>query len=492
MNQTKLLQHLGYLIFLIQISYSQVGIGTTTPEGALDIISTNDGLLIPRVALTNTSTATIVTPIKSELVYNTAATGDVTPGYYYWETTPTVASDRWIRLVANGSDWSITGNSGTSPGTNFIGTTDAQDFRIKTGVGGVDRWNISNTNNGQLQSYSLGTATAPTYSWQTDSNTGVFSPGADQLDFSTGGTARFRIPAADQVHALSLGTQALPFYSFSADTNTGVFSPGADILGFSTNSAERMRIEADGDVAIGTSSAAYKLYVRHDEDGKGVMAVDNATDGGFSGIYFRQNSAYKGHIGYVNTGGTSTFGGKGHYQLASGDRPMVFSVGTVGSELFLERMRIDQIGNVGIGLSPTAKLTLAAGTAAASTSPLKFTSGTNLTTPESGAVEFDGTNYFVTSGSTRYTLAKTLTGSASLNYGNTGNGVSEILTIIVTGAALGDPVILGIPNSVMTDGRLDFQAWVSAANTVSVRFLNLSGVNVNPGADTFKVSVVKF
>lgn len=443
MNQTKLLQYIGCLILLMQMSYSQVGIGTTTPEAALDVFSSTDGLLIPRVALTNTSTATIVTPIKSELVYNTASVGDVTPGYYYWETTPTVASDRWIRLVASGSDWSINGNAGTTAGTHFIGTTDNTDIRIKTGSTPTDRWNISHTNNGQLQSYSLGTAAIPTYSWQTD-------------------------------------------------PNTGVFSPSADVLGFATNGLERARIEADGDVGIGTASASHKLSVRYDQDGAGVMSVDNATAGGFSGVYFLQSTAYRGHIGYVNTGGASGFGGKGFYQLASGDRPMVFSVGTVGSELFLERMRIDQIGNVGIGLVPTAKLTLAAGTAAASTSPLKFTSGTNLTTPENGTVEYDGTNYFVTSASTRYTLAKILTGSPSINFASTTTGNSDTQTTTVTGAALSDPVSLGIPNALMTDGRYDFQAWVSAADTVSIRFLNLSGSTINLAAATFKISVVKF
>ncbi|MES2862590.1 MAG: hypothetical protein V4666_00575 [Bacteroidota bacterium] len=303
MNQTKILQHLGCLLFLIQISHSQVGISTTTPEAALDIVSTNDGLLIPRVALTNTTTSTITTPIKSELVYNTASVGDVTPGYYYWETTPTVASDRWIRLVTTGSDWSITGNTGTTAGTHFIGTTDAQDFRIKTGVGGVNRWNISNTNNGQLQSYSLGTAAVPTYSWQTDSD-------------------------------------------------IGIFSPSADILGFATNGLERARVEADGDIGIGTTSASYKLSVRHDQDGYGVMSVDNATAGGFSGVYLLQGTSYRGHIGYVNTGGVSTFGGKGSYQLASGNRHMLFSTNS-GAETYLERMIIAQDGRVGINTNPT-------------------------------------------------------------------------------------------------------------------------------------------
>ena len=50
---------------------------------------------------------------------------------------------------------------------------------------------------------------------------------------------------------------------------------------------------------------------------------------------------------------------------------------------------------VGIGTtSPTAVLHLKAGTATANTAPLKLTAGTNLTTPELGAIEFtdDGTN----------------------------------------------------------------------------------------------------
>ena len=122
------------LIFATVSMYAQVGVGTTTPAGALDITSTNDGLLIPRVALTNSTTATVTSPTKSELVYNTATAGDVTPGYYYWETTPTVASDRWIRLVSAipSNNWSITGNTGTTAGTNFVGTTDAVDFATRT------------------------------------------------------------------------------------------------------------------------------------------------------------------------------------------------------------------------------------------------------------------------------------------------------------------------------------------------------------------------
>jgi hypothetical protein len=48
--------------------------------------------------------------------------------------------------------------------------------------------------------------------------------------------------------------------------------------------------------------------------------------------------------------------------------------------------------NFGFGVTlPTAILHLKAGTASAHTAPLKFNAGINLTTPEAGAIEFDGT-----------------------------------------------------------------------------------------------------
>ena len=85
------------LVLLISITmFSQVGIGTTSPNGALEITSTNDGLLIPRVALVATNIATVITPTTSELVYNTATSAigpnQVTPGFYFWNGVKWVAT----------------------------------------------------------------------------------------------------------------------------------------------------------------------------------------------------------------------------------------------------------------------------------------------------------------------------------------------------------------------------------------------------------------
>lgn len=149
--------------------------------------------------------------------------------------------------------------------------------------------------------------------------------------------------------------------------------------------------------------------------------------------------------------------------------------------------------NTGFGgnTAPSAKLHPAAGSAAANTAPLKFEAGTNLTSPENGAVEYDANNYFVTANDTRYTLAKTLTATAALDFANTSAQTSTDLTITVTGAVSGDAVSLGVPNAaVLTNSS--FSAWVSATNTVTIRFNNHSSSAKNPASGTFRVSVLKY
>ncbi|MCF6130617.1 tail fiber domain-containing protein [Flavobacterium sp. AS60] len=221
------------IFFLLHVN-AQVGIGTTSPDASsiLDITSTDGGLLIPRIGLTSsTDTVTIASPATSLLVYNTGLGGLSPAGYYYWNGTS------WITLAGSGgSNWTLTGNSGTSAGTNFIGTADAVDLRIKTG--GSDRLNISNAN-GQIQSYTTsGSASTPSYSFS--------------------------------------GTQ----------TSTGMFNPATDNLGFATAGTERVRIQADGDVGIGTTpNASAKLEINATDRGLLIPNVAlEATNNGTSPI----------------------------------------------------------------------------------------------------------------------------------------------------------------------------------------------------------------
>jgi hypothetical protein len=142
---------LGIILIFTKICYSQVGIGTSTPNGALDVNSSlplpsthKSGLLPPIVALTATNSFATTTvgsdvinpngggnPITGTIVYNTntSATGanQVTPGYYFYNGTV------WEKITSGATtNWSLTGNSGTTAATNFIGTSDAVDLSIRS------------------------------------------------------------------------------------------------------------------------------------------------------------------------------------------------------------------------------------------------------------------------------------------------------------------------------------------------------------------------
>ena len=116
---------------LIIISYSissfaQVGIGTIDPAASsiLDINSTNKGLLIPRVLLTNTTTAAPVSsPAVSLLVYNLATTGDVAPGFYYW------TGSVWKPLVSSSGASTTLGTNVKSYGERYYNADVAQQLQ---------------------------------------------------------------------------------------------------------------------------------------------------------------------------------------------------------------------------------------------------------------------------------------------------------------------------------------------------------------------------
>ena len=104
MKKTILVQKLIILIFLFLyasiVASAQVGIGTSNPKGILDITSTTQGVVYPRIALTSTiSKAPVVNPQTGSIVAGTAVfnisstsngTNDVFPGIYVWN------GSKWI------------------------------------------------------------------------------------------------------------------------------------------------------------------------------------------------------------------------------------------------------------------------------------------------------------------------------------------------------------------------------------------------------------
>jgi hypothetical protein len=102
----------------------------------------------------------------------------------------------------------------------------------------------------------------------------------------------------------------------------------------------------------------------------------------------------------------------------------------------------------------------------------------------------------VTVGNGSAPVKKFLTGTASVDFTALAAGTCETFTVTVTGAADGDPVYVGIPTAAWaTTEYATIQAWVSAANTVTVKRCNLTNATTalsNPAAVTVRAVVVQF
>lgn len=86
-----------------------------------------------------------------------------------------------------------------------------------------------------------------------------------------------------------------------------------------------------------------------------------------------------------------------------------------------------------------------------------------------------------------------LTATGALDFPSTAAGVSSDLTIALTGAVLGDCVILGTPNDSIIAAHGTYSAWVSATDTVTVRFSNNDLTTArDPASGTFRVALLKF
>ncbi len=106
----------------------------------------------------------------------------------------------------------------------------------------------------------------------------------------------------------------------------------------------------------------------------------------------------------------------------------------------VQSLIVDSTGNVGAGvISPTAILHLKAGTAAANTSPMKFTPGTLLASPETGSLESNISGLFYTTLGDRRSIVQ---GSQPI-VGSTTVADTLVETVIYTTTLAANELIAG-------------------------------------------------
>jgi hypothetical protein len=151
--------------------------------------------------------------------------------------------------------------------------------------------------------------------------------------------------------------ESFPSFSFANDTDTGMFSDTANQLEFSTGGTSRMAINSSGSVGIGTSSPDTLLNLAGDETA--VIRLENSNGSASDGDVIGALQFYKADASGAGAGVvgqmkmlTQGVGSGGHLTLSTGDAN--------GNDV--ERLRISSNGNVGIGTSsPSAKLDIDAG-----------------------------------------------------------------------------------------------------------------------------------
>lgn len=115
-------------VLSFSLSAQNVGINNTgaTPNAnaILDIDdSGNDkGILIPRVTSgQRTGIGGLGLGEEGLTVYD-----QTTNSYWLWDGA------QWVQFMMQGDAWTLVGNAGTNPSTNFLGTTDARDLVLRT------------------------------------------------------------------------------------------------------------------------------------------------------------------------------------------------------------------------------------------------------------------------------------------------------------------------------------------------------------------------
>ena len=163
--------------------------------------------------------------------------------------------------------------------------------------------------------------------------------------------------------SVPLGSAASPSLTFTGDENTGIYSPGADQVAISTGGSGRLFVDASGNVGVSTSSPGTRLHVN---DGfirtgrygaAGVVQLDRAQGTAASptaisssaGIGAIQARGFDGSNYQV--GGALFFITDG--AVSSTSSPAAFTVETTssGSTTSQERLRITSAGLVGVGTS---------------------------------------------------------------------------------------------------------------------------------------------
>jgi hypothetical protein len=278
---------------LVMANQQQVQFRETTGNGtnyvalqATASVATNKVITLPDITGTVVTTGDTGSVTSTMILDGTILNADINASAAIVDTK--LATISTASKVSNSATTAASANTANAivardaSGNFTAGTITA----ALTGAASLNVLKAGDTMTGALAAVA-GTVTSPGIGISGDLNTGIYSPGADQLAVTAGGTGRLFVSTTAVSSSLAincaLGASGAPSITFSGDTNTGIWSPSADAMAVSTAGAERVRFASDGKVGIGTASPARLLDLAGDASiygirvGRGNSAVATNT-----------------------------------------------------------------------------------------------------------------------------------------------------------------------------------------------------------------------
>jgi hypothetical protein len=317
------------IIIFAAAAFSQnvgVGIATPHPSAQLDISSTARGLLIPR--MTSTGISSIANPAKGLLVYDSLTNqlmvnigNSITPN--------------WQTIVFN-SGWNLTGNSGTNPANQFIGSTDNHPLKFRINNTAAGELNPSGNIFWGLRAGQSNTAAYSNVAIGTDAlknnTTGLqLTAIGDSALFNNNPTSVFNGFSNTAVGYQSLFSNATGNYN----TSIGTSSLKANTTGYYNTAAGEQALSDNTTGSDNTAMGGYALTTNN-------SGIEN-TAVGSEALRSNQSGNYNTAVGYQslwrNTGSenvaiglhTMIFSGPGSYNVAVGNAALYHNSGSIAS-----------------------------------------------------------------------------------------------------------------------------------------------------------------
>ena len=402
-------------------------ISVTTSLSGLAITGGTAGFTTITGTTVTGTTANFVSGVFTTRISGTTVTGTTANFVTVSGTTVTGNTGQFTNLAGAAAGFTtVTGTTITGTTANFVsgvfttqilgttvtGTTASFTSGVFTSLSGTTHTITSGV-------FASGTAALPSISFVSDPNTGIYSPGADQLAVATNGTGKLFVDASGNVGVgvspgykvevrdssaplirIGDGVRHVELRGGSTTQNPSLGTQyGGDLSFFTNGSAnERLRITSAGLVGIGTSAPGEALTVTN-----GALQV--------SGTLSSLNRPSSSVMDFQISTGLTRFFSIGADASTHG----AYSFCTATTTTNIERIRIDQSGRVLVGTS---------------------TARTNFNTgAEQSHIQLEGTTFNTTNLSIVRNSAND--GTAALTLGKSRSATVNGNTVVVSGDPLG-------------------------------------------------------